>query len=201
MRVTTRILAGVGAAAALTAVSLPATANAATGAPATTVVTAPHIIVTPWGPYSSTDHRARAAGKVFVTDKVVKVPSWKRWWTWEKKCKFVDGHRFCKPVKVWHKKRVWKFEHHKQFTVQSTLWNFRSSNWHHKRLNCAWETFKVVSSNGRTFTRTYRNCSSHPETFTFKVHDVDRISVNVARGDHHRPFYAFSGWRPVYPMV
>lgn len=191
------MLTAAGATAALTALALPATANAATAAPASApaAVRLP-IVATSWGPYYSTDHRSKAVGKVFVKSKLVRVPTWKKWATWEKKCTVHHGHKVCKPVRKWHKKRVWKTVRRNQVTVTSVLSN---RTYRHPGLECAWETFKVRSDNGHVSTRSFSNCGSHSRSFSFTVHDASRVWVNVSRGDHHHARGAFSGWHSIYP--
>jgi len=192
MRFVTRTLAGLGTAAVLAAgiAATAAPANAATAAPAKPATTKT------WGAYFSADGKAKAVGAYQVDFQKVKVGHWKTWYTWHKKCWTHDGKKFCKPVKKQHKKWVWKWETVKNYTVHSTLWNFKwqPAKWKHR---CAWETFKVRHTDGKVTFHGFSNCHKGPRNFTFHAKNVDRIWVDVARGDHIRPLARHSGWRPV----
>jgi hypothetical protein len=198
MRFVTRILTAAGATAAATALALPATATAATAAPASSTAAARlPIVATSWGPYYSADHRSKAVGKVFVKTEMVRAPSGKRWSTWEKKCINHHGHKVGKPVREWHKKRVWKLVRRDEVTITSVLSN---RSWRHRGFECAWETLRIRRDNGRVFTRSFHNCGHHSKTFSYTVRDASKVWVSVSRGDSHRARGSFSGWHSIYPV-
>jgi hypothetical protein len=194
MRFVTRTLAGLGTAAVLTA-GIAATAGAANAATAGAPVKA-QTDTTQWGPYFSGDHKAKSAGEVAVEFDKVKVGHWKKWYTWHVKCWKHDGKKFCEKYKKVHKKWVFTWVTVKNYTVNSTLWNFKWYPTHWKQ-RCAWETFKVLHTDGKVTFHTFSNCHKGPEDFTFEVKNVDKIWVNVARGNHFKPVAQHSGWQSI----
>ncbi|GIH23776.1 hypothetical protein Aph01nite_20860 [Acrocarpospora phusangensis] len=187
MRMAVRVIAGIGSAAMFAVAAPVASAQAAelTGAPTT------------WGPYASSDGKAKASGTVTVAKKEKKVRYWKRWWTWERKCSWHEGDRVCKKVKVWHKKRAFKTVRYEVFTVDSTLVNYRV---HARKFRCAWETFKVVKKDGDTDFRSAKACGGSAK-LSFTVVNADKIWVDVSRGNFHAPKGKHSGWKAVHPAV
>ncbi|MFG1702140.1 hypothetical protein ACFLIM_03005 [Nonomuraea sp. M3C6] len=86
MRFVSRILIGV-AAATVVAIGAPVAANAtATSAPSTT-----HFYDADWGPYFSSDHKAKASGHVTVDQKRFKHWFWK--WVPVKKWECKKDHK------------------------------------------------------------------------------------------------------------
>ncbi|GAA0410031.1 hypothetical protein Acor_35760 [Acrocarpospora corrugata] len=187
MRLATRVAAGFGSAALFLVAAPVASANAAEAA------TAPIA----WGPYASSDGKAKASGTVTVTEKVKKVGYWKRWSSWERKCSWRDGDRVCKKVKVWHKKRAFKNVRYEVFTVDSTLVNHRAKQ---RKFRCAWETFRVVQKNGDRVLRSVKACGGSAK-LSFTVENADKILVDVSRGTWKAPTGKHSGWKAVYPAV
>lgn len=192
MRIITRALAGLGTAAVIAGgIAATAAPAAAAAAPATGKTTVS------WGAYFSADGKAKASGVYKVSFEKIKVGYWKTWFTWDEKCWERNGKDFCKKVKTPHKEWAWKWVPVKNYTVHSTLVNLQwhPSKWQHKR--CAWETFKVRHNDGKVTFHRFSTCHKGAERFTFHAKNVDRIWVNVARGNEYKPLSAFSGWRPV----
>ncbi|MEV5414328.1 hypothetical protein AB0K60_36515 [Thermopolyspora sp. NPDC052614] len=195
MRFVTRMAAGLGTAAVLTA-GVAATAGAANAATAGAPVKAQTSTTAEWGPYFSADHKAKAAGEVVVSYEKIKVGHWKTWYTWELKCWKHDGKKFCEKYKQPHKKWVFTWVTVKNYTVHSTLWNFKwyPTKW---KQRCAWETFKVLHTDGKVTFHSFNNCHKGPQDFSFDVKHVDKIWVNVARGNHFKPVAQHSGWTEI----
>lgn len=191
MRIATRVVAGVGTAAVLIAGAPVATANAATTS--STPVS--------WGPYTSSDGKAKAEGAVSVEKLTKKVGYWKKWATWTWKCRHKDGKKVCVKVKTWHKKWAWKKVSYDRFTVTSTLSKSSSHKKWPSKFRCAWESFKVVKKNGDKTYRTFSNCDRTPAKFVFTVRNADKIWVDVSRGNKHAPKGAHSGWKVVHPAA
>ncbi|MBO3751390.1 hypothetical protein J5X84_35400 [Streptosporangiaceae bacterium NEAU-GS5] len=167
----------------------------------TTVVANPAPVTTNWGPYFSSDHRSKAQGTVTVDHRVKKVVFWKKWWGWDK-------HHH----KVWHKKKFVKFVKFDVFTVKSTLWNFGRHDDHGKKgdhrhgrfdrfLRCAWETFKVEDKAGHVSFQSFYNCDRSSKDFEFTTVNSVKISVDVSRGNSHRPLAKHSGFNVIYPVM
>lgn len=192
MRFITRMLAGVGTAALLTA-GIAATAAPASAATASAPAKAK---TASWGPFRSADGTARAAGAYTVNFGKTKVGYWKTSYTWHRKCSEHKGKKVCRPYKKPHKRWAWKWVTVKNYTVHSSLWNAKwtPKRWKHR---CAWETFKVRHDNGKVSFHTFRNCDKTAKHVTFHAKNVDAIWVNVARGDHVRPLAQHSGWRKI----
>jgi hypothetical protein len=185
------------AAATAFAVAAPAAANAGTTTAADTIGTATKTVYSnSWGSVSSTDHKAKARGKVAVKQTSYKKKYPTKQTKWVKKCWEKDGKKHCKPVKKTY--IVWKYKWVKSnsFNVSSGLTNYKS--WGSKRSNCAWETFRVVNSNGSLSHRSFRNCDKGTDYFSFSGKDAKRIYVQVARGSKYSANSKFSGWTKIY---
>lgn len=199
MRFVSRILIGVAAATAL-AVGAPAAANAA-AAPATATATATTSASSyydaDWGPYYSSNHKAKAEGHVTVEKQAYKHWYWK---TYKKKVLFCwkdnDGKKHCKWVWKTFKKKVYVWKHKYHFTVDSKLHNDKW--WGNRKYVCAWETFKVVGFDGSTSFKSFKNCSKHPVEYSFDGWNAAHIYVDVSRGNYHSPKGHHSGWQDVY---
>ncbi|MFI7441753.1 hypothetical protein [Nonomuraea indica] len=188
MRIVSRILIGAAAATAV-AVGAPVAAHAATPAGAQSAYEAD------WGPYFSTDHRAKATGHVSVEKKPYKHWYWKTVVVKKRVCKpGKSGPAHCKIVITKTKKRAWVWKHHDVFTVHSKL--FTDKWWGGRK--CAWETFKVVEHDGDTYVRKFRNCKKSPAEFSFSGKDAAHILVDVSRGHFGGPTGRHSGWKDVY---
>jgi hypothetical protein len=204
MRITTRIMVGAGAA-ALIAVGAPVAANATVATPpvpgtvpGTVVSVIPHSPVSfdTWGPYSSSDGKAKAWGKVSVQKKSHKQWYWKTEYKVVKVCKWHDGEKKCRWVKKPYKKHAWKWVHEYNYTVSSTLKN--SKWWGDPRYRCAWETFKVVNFNGSTSFKSFKNCGKSTASYSFSGTNVKEIDVRVSRGSFGSPKGYWSSWKSVY---
>ncbi|MDA0632573.1 hypothetical protein OUY22_04025 [Nonomuraea sp. MCN248] len=192
MRFATRILIGVAAAAAVT-VAAPVAAGATTTGAATPSGT----YSDSWGPYHSSDHKAKAKGHVEVEKKTYKHWHWKTVIVPKKVCKWHDGEKKCWWVKKEVKKRVWEWKHVFRFDVHGKLYN---DKWWGKN-KCAWTTFKVVTTDGDTSYERFKNCWKHPKHFSFSGENAAHIYVNVSRGNHWNPKGWHSGWQDVYHAV
>ncbi|MFI0419831.1 hypothetical protein [Spongiactinospora sp. 9N601] len=195
MRFVSRILIGIGAATAI-AVAAPVAANAtvvpAAGATAGTAATG----TTQWGPYYSSDHKAKASGEVGVERRNHKIYYKKKHTKWVKHCWWHKGTKKCKPVKKvwWTKHSKWVRGNH--FTVDSKLSNHK--RWGDRRYRCAWETFKVETFDGSSYHRSFDNCGRYPERHSFDGKNAERISVKVSRGNGHSPKGGSGGWHEIY---
>jgi|GEM_PF-4441699 len=198
MRFASRILLGAGLA-ALLATATPATADAAAVTPVQTVAattSASPFYADNWGPYYSSDEkRAEAAGKVTVEKKSEKKWYWKKYSKIVKKCTWHKGDKKCKWVKQWFKKRAWKWEDTYHYTVDSKLSNHKW--WVERKRFCASETFKIVSFDGSTTFKSFKNCSKRPAFYSFSGKDAEHIYVKVGRGSHSKWQYQ-SGWENIY---
>ncbi len=189
MRFATRILIGV-AAATTVAVAAPAAASATTA----TAASAASSSYDSWGSYHSRDGNAKAHGSVVVHQKKYKEWYWKTFWVKKKVCWEKNGDLKCKWVPKKVKKHVWEWKHQEFFTVHANLHN---KKWWGKN-DCAWATFKIVDSDGSTHFERYKNCHKFPKHFSFSGKDVERVSVNVSRGNEWSPKGWHSGWENVY---
>ncbi|MEV0595407.1 hypothetical protein [Nonomuraea cavernae] len=197
MRLVSRILIGVAAAASMVALGAPVAANAATtSATSATTATSSSYYEDDWGPYFSSDHEARARGHVSVDKQPYKHWYWKTHVVKHKVCKDgKSGHKkVCKVVYKKHKKHAWVWKHRYVFTVDSTLRNHKW--WGGKK--CAWETFKVVGHDGHTYFKSFRNCEKFPAHYSFSGKDAAHIYVKVSRGHFGGPTGYHSGWKDVY---
>jgi hypothetical protein len=202
MRITTRIMVGAGAA-ALLAAGAPAVANAATPpvpgtVPGTVVSVIPssHSSFDTWGPYSSSDGKAKAQGKVVVQKESHRQWYWKTEYKVFKVCKWYKGDRKCHWVKKPYKKHVWKWVHQYNYTVSSTLKNYKW--WGDPRYRCAWETFRIVNFNGSTSYKSFKNCGKSTASYSFSGTNAKDIDVKVGRGTSSEPKGYRSGWQSVY---
>lgn len=192
MRFVSRILIGV-AAATMVAVAAPAVASASTATSAPSAST-PYYEAD-WGPYFSTDHKAKAEGHVTVEKKPYKFWYWKTFFVKQKVCwKDKRGNKHCKWVVKKIKKKVWTWKYDYVYTVDSTLTNYKW--WGGKK--CAWETFKVVEHSGFTYFKNFRNCTKYPQSYSFSGKNAAHIWVDVSRGDFAGPKSHHSGWQDVY---
>ncbi|MEU8249247.1 hypothetical protein [Nonomuraea sp. NPDC048916] len=200
MRLVSRILIGAAAAASMVAVGAPVAANAATTSAANaTTATAPTsspYFEDDWGPYFSSDHKAKAEGHVTVDKQAYKHWYWKTYVVKHKVCKAGKSgdKKVCKVVFKKHKKRAWVWKHRYVFTVDSTLYN--NKWWGNKK--CAWETFKVVNHDGHAYFKSFRNCEKFPAHYSFSGKDAAHIYVDVSRGHFGGPSGHHSGWKDVY---
>ncbi|TMR91762.1 hypothetical protein [Nonomuraea basaltis] len=191
MRFVSRILLGV-TAATLVAIGAPVAANATT----TSATSATTSYDADWGPYYSSDHKAKAYGHVSVEKKKFKHWYWK-WVPVQKKkvCwKDSDGDKHCKWVVKKVKKHVWEWRYDHFFTVHSTL---HDKKWWGKN-KCAWEKFKVVHEDGSTYFKSFYNCKKFPAHFSFHGKNVAHIYVDVSRGNKFHSTGYNSGWQDVY---
>jgi hypothetical protein len=192
MRFVSRILIGA-AATAIVAVGAPAAANATTASPATPASS--HFYEADWGPYYSSDHKAKAEGHVTVDQKRYKVWYWKTFFVKKKICWFDKKHnKHCKFETKQIKKHLWKWQNSYFYTVDSTLTDYKWWGRH----KCAWETFKVVSTDGSSYFKSFYNCFKHPADYSFSGKDAAHIYVDVSRGNRHHPTGYHSGWQDVY---
>lgn len=184
MRFVSRILIGVAAATAV-AIAAPVAASATT----------PASYEAGWGAYFSTDHDAKAQGHVSVDQKKYKDWYWKTYWVKKRVCwKDADGHKKCKWVTQKVKKHKWEWKYEDVFTVRSKLTNDKW--WGRNR--CAWEVFKVVTGEGDTYVKRFKNCGESPKHFSFSGTDAAHIYVDVSRGRAWGPTGKHSGWKDVY---
>ncbi|SDJ79206.1 hypothetical protein [Nonomuraea jiangxiensis] len=201
MRFVSRILIGV-AAATVVAIGAPVAANAST-----TSATSATDYSDDWGPYFSSDHKAKASGHVSVDQKRFKHWFWKwvpvKKWVCEDDHKGKDDHKAkgehkgekdCHWVVKKVKKHTWEWRYESFYTVHSTLQN---NKWWGKR-NCAWETFKVVNLDGSSYFKSFSNCSKRAKEFSFFGRNAAHIYVDVSTGPRHGPSGYHSGWEDVY---
>ncbi|MEO3867765.1 hypothetical protein ABGB18_02925 [Nonomuraea sp. B12E4] len=197
MRFVSRILIGV-AAATTVAIAAPVAANATV-----TSATSATAHSDGWGPYFSSDHKARADGHVSVDEKRSKYWYWKwvpvKKWVCEDDHKGKDkGHHEGKDDCHWVvkkvKKHVWEWRYDHFYKVHSTLKNYK---WWGKR-DCAWETFKIVNLDGSSYFKSFSNCSKYGKDFSFFGKNAAHIYVKVSTGHRHGPSGYPSGWRDVY---
>ncbi|MFG1966507.1 hypothetical protein [Nonomuraea sp. NPDC049028] len=195
MRFVSRILIGV-AATTVVAIGAPAAATATTVTTATPATTSSSFYDASWGPYFSSDHKAKAEGHVSVDKKRFKFWHWKTFFVKTKVCTFdkKTHKKHCEFVVKKIKKRVWEWRFSYFFTVDSTLTNYKW--WGHNK--CAWETFKVVGSDGHASFKSFSTCGRHPAEFSFSGKDAAHIFVDVSRGNRHGPTGFHSGWQDVY---
>lgn len=189
MRFVSRIIIGVAAVTAM-AVGAPVAANAA---PAST--TSSHFYEADWGPYYSSDHKAGAEGHVTVDKQAYKYWYWKTFFVKKKVCWFDShGNKHCKIVVKKIKKHVWVWKYNYFYTVDSTLTDYKW--WGYNK--CAWETFKVVNYDGSSYFKSFYNCSSYPQDYSFSGKNAAHIWVDVSRGNKFHPTGYHSGWMDVY---
>ncbi|MFG1679909.1 hypothetical protein ACGFNP_07020 [Nonomuraea sp. NPDC049269] len=196
MRFVSRIMIGV-AATTMVAIGAPASANATTATPVTPVTTtSSHFYDADWGPYFSSDHKAKAEGHVTVDKKRFKFWYWKTFFVKEKVCSFdkKSHKKHCEFVVKKIKKHVWEWRFNYFYTVDSTLTTYKWWG----RDKCAWETFKVVDNDGHATFNSFSNCRKHPADYSFSGKNAAHIYVDVSRGNRHEPTGFHSGWQDVY---